>query len=152
MALYDGKDSTSAAEFARQAIQASNEALLISPSNVNFWKSRTRVFYILAQIDPQYLTDALNALLQAEKLAPTDPKIRYNLALLYEKQKNMDSTYRELDAAARLKPDYRDVYLAQALFYSKDKKLKEAQTAVEYILNRIDPNDADAKQILKDLK
>ena len=38
-----------------QLIESNEKALKISPKNVNFWKSRTRILYALSQLDEKYL-------------------------------------------------------------------------------------------------
>ena len=147
----DESQATLSAQLAKEAIAASDQAVSISPNNVVYWKTRTRVFYTLSQIDESYLTDAKQALEKAAELAPTDPKIIYNLALIYDRWGISEKVIPLLEQAAKLKPDYRDAYYALALFYEKDGKKDEAKKTLDYILTKINPNDEDAKKLMEEL-
>mgnify|MGYP001557858258 FL=1 len=109
---YENKDTTLSGQLREEAILASNEALKISPNNVNFWKTRTRLFFMLSQIDEKYNDDAIDSLERSRFLSPTDPKIPYNLALLYDKKDKTLQAIEMLEETIRLKPDYKDAYLA----------------------------------------
>lgn len=152
LAFDEEKQATLSSAFRDEAILASEIAINTSPNNVNFWKTRTRVFYALSQIEEKYYTDTLVSLEKARLLSPTDPKIRYNLALLYDRTDKKKEAVAELLETTKLKPDYRDAFYALSFFYEKDGKKKEAKEAVEYILNRIATNDAEAKKRLEELK
>lgn len=150
--LAVNNEATMAAEFARQAMAATEKATAISPNNVLFWKTKTRVFYSLFQLDENYIYPAVTALEQAMVLAPTDPKIRYNLALLYDQLNKTEEAYRLLNETVKLKIDYRDAYLALGVFYSRDKDVEMARKNFEFILKRLNPNDSEAKEQLEKLK
>ncbi len=152
LALYDEKDATISSQLQEEAIAASTIAVTISSNNVNFWKTRTRILFALSPFDDQYLTLALAALEKAKTLAPTDPKIRYNLSLLYDKIGKRQESITELVETTKLKPDYRDAYFALALFYEKDKQKGRAKETLQYILTKIATDDAEAKRKLEDLK
>ena len=80
------QQATLAAALAKQALTESDTAISISPKNVNFWKSRTKIFYSFSSFDPQFNPAAIQALQRAWELSPNDPKIIYNLAILYGRQ------------------------------------------------------------------
>lgn len=151
LSLEEEKQSTMAADLKDEAIAASNYAVSISPNNVNFWKTRTRLFFALSNLDNQYTKEALNSLEKAKKLSPTDPKISYNLALIYDKLGRKEDAYKELELTTKLKPDYRDAYFAQALYYQRDRQKDKARAALNFILTRISTNDAEAKKKLDEL-
>ena len=88
------------------AVNNSDIAVAVSPYNVSFWKNRTRVFNYLSSVDEKYLTDSLGAITIAHKLAPTDAKISYNLALLLAKSGKKDEAVSFLKETLLLKPDY----------------------------------------------
>lgn len=150
--LADNKQSSEAATLTNEAIAASNYAVFSSPNNVNFWKTRTRLFYSLSSANDKYTKDALDALLKAWELSPTDPKITYNLALIYDKTGDTQKAYELLDETEKLKPDYRDAYFAQALFYQRDRQKVKARDALNFILTRLNPDDEEAKNKLEELK
>ena len=144
--------ATVAAHFQEEALASSDRALAISPNNVNFWKTRTRVLYGLSRTDSRLIYPAIEALEKARDLSPADPKIRYNLALMYDQLGRHEEAFRELENTIKLKIDYRDAYLAQALFYNRDKQKEKALESVNFILRRLNPDDTEAKQVLEEIK
>lgn len=119
-ALMESNEATTGAQLSQQAIQLSNDIVAHHPNNVVFWKSRVRIFYLLSQVDPQYLSSALAAIEKAHELAPTDAKISYNLGVLYGQNNKIQQAIDTLTETIKLKPDYRDPYYARALFYHQE--------------------------------
>ena len=66
-------------------LHINNQLTTNYPNNIIFWKTRVRIFYTLAQADPQYITYALNAIRKAAELAPTDADVSYNLGVFRDK-------------------------------------------------------------------
>jgi O-antigen ligase/Flp pilus assembly protein TadD len=148
-AYHEQEDASVSARFVEQAIQASDQTLAISPFNVSFWKTRTRVFYNLSQIDPAYLEKALESIETAEKLAPTDPKITYNKAIILGGLDRKDDAITSLEKSISMKPNYRDAAWALSLFYEEDKNIEKRNEWLEYILKNINPDDSEVKDKLK---
>jgi putative inorganic carbon (hco3(-)) transporter len=144
-------NATSAANFAQQSIAASDKALTISPNNVNFWKSRTKIYYGFSTLDPKFTQAAISSLEKASELSPVDPKITYNLAVLYgrlgQNEKAIDLLRKTID----MKPNYRDSYYALYVFYVEVKQPDMAKSVLEQYLKLVDPNDADFKDRIKQL-
>lgn len=151
-ALFDDKKASEASLLSQEAILSSDIALTRSPKNVNFWKTRTRVMYTLSSIDPNRLADAITSLEEAQKLSPTDPKIPYNLGLLYDQKGETGKAIDLLKHTVTLKPDYRDGYIALAYFYEKQKQLPEARETLQFIIDHIATDDAEARKKLGELK
>lgn len=160
LSLVAQKDTTRASQFAQQAITLSDQLITDYPNNISFWKSRVRIFYTLSQANPQYLKSALDAIMHASKLAPTDAKISYNLGVLYGQNGQAEKAITELKRTIQLKPNYRDPYFALGLFYhdlaiNKQGKVikpeleQQAVDYMHYILKNIGPDD---KQVLDTLK
>ncbi|OGG00052.1 hypothetical protein A2153_01045 [Candidatus Gottesmanbacteria bacterium RBG_16_38_7b] len=103
-------------------------------------------------VNQNYLNQSVISLEKAKELSPTDPKIRYNLALMYDAAADRQKAYRELEETIRLKVNYRDAYLAQAVFYKRDNQNQKALQALNFILTRINPADEEALNLLKELK
>ncbi len=157
-AFIANNNATVGAQLANQAVALSDNITTNHPNNVVFWKSRVRVFYLLAQIDPKYYKNALEAVLVAKKLAPTDAKISYNVGVLYGQNNQIQKGISELTHTISLKRNYRDAYFARAIFYHQ---LSESATGQEkinlynkgvsdlrYILTHLVPNDDGAKKTL----
>lgn len=139
----EANEASRGAELAKQALEASDKALLTSPRNVNFWKSRTKIFYALSQFDPSFLDASIKALEQARALSPNDPKIYYNLAVLEGQLTYYDKAVDYLLTAKSLKPNYRDVYFALSVFYKEMKKPDLAKTVLQEYLTSVDPIDQE---------
>lgn len=147
-AYDEQKDATTAAELTEQSILATNKALNISPLNVSFWKGRTRVFYNLSQTNPIYLDRALQSIETAQALAPTDPKVAYNHAILLNNTGQKGKAIEILEQAIKMKPNYRDAAWALVLFYEEDKNIVKRDEWLRYILGNINPDDSEVKEKL----
>ncbi len=149
VASMENQDGTTAALLAKQSLQENDKALSIAPNNVNFWKTRTKIFYAFASFDPEFTKAAIEALQRALALSPNDPKITYNIAILYGKlgdnQKAIDALKKTID----LKPNYRDAYAALVIFYKEIKQPNLARSTIEEYLTKVDPNDKDFQEQLK---
>jgi len=93
-------------QFINQAISDSQKALKISSFHLNFYKNQAKMYYYLSFVKLDYLRGALDTLLAAEKLAPTDPKIPYNIGLIYQTFDDKDRAREYFQKALGLKPDY----------------------------------------------
>jgi len=108
---------TVAKQLIESAINYSNETTTNHPNDIVFWKTRVRVFYTLGQLDPSYLTQALDAIKRAAVLAPTDADVSYNLGVLYGQNGDFKDAVKTLENTIRLKRDYNSPYYALAIFY-----------------------------------
>jgi len=109
------------------------------------------MFISLAEIDSKYQQNALDTLLHAAELAPTDAKVFYNLSLLYSQIEQMETAIKTMEHTIELKPNYAKARYALALFYEEQGKIKEAREQLEYILEKINPADTRAKNKLEEL-
>lgn len=158
------KDNQSAIQFANRSKELSDEVVRTNPNNVVYWKARTRVMFSLAELSPTIMPEAVNAIDRAHELAPTDAKVLYNQALIYDQIGEKDKALQILDQTIKIKPNYRDAYYAKALFLSqmieadkKDKQKvaglkKEAIDTLNFIIQNIAPNDQQSKDLLKTLQ
>lgn len=158
------KDVTSTTQYATRAKELSDSVSQRNPNNVVYWKTRTRVMFSLAQLNPIFINDAIAAIEKAHQLAPSDAKITYNQALIYDQSGQKDKAMASINETIKLKPNYRDAYYAKALFLSgmieKEEKnspkiseyKKEAIDALNFILKNILPNDEQTINLLKTLQ
>lgn len=157
-AFAQNNDASTAGQLAQQAVNLTTEVTTKHPNNLVFWKTRVRVYYLLAQTDNRYYQDALNSVLSAQKLAPTDAKISYNVGVLYGQNGLFEKGITELTRTIQLKSNYRDAYFARALFYKemaarsgglqKTELEQKAKDDLNFILKNLNPNDADAQKAL----
>lgn len=146
---FENKNATDAARLSTLAIRESDKALSTSPKNVNFYKTRTKVFYTLSVLNPEYNNEAVKSLQKAITLSPNDPKIYYNLAILLGRQNESSEAIPNLLVAKKLKKNYRDVYYALHVFYLEAKKNADAAAILNEYLTNVDPSDADFQERLK---
>jgi tetratricopeptide (TPR) repeat protein len=157
--LLTQKQTDAAVARAQEAMQLIDQLVTEYPNNINFLKSQVRVYYTLSQANPAYLTKALEAMIKAHQLAPTDAKIAYNLGVLYGQTGQTQKGIEILQQTIQLKPDYQEAYYALGLFYrdaAVDKngriiRPELEQKAVEqmhYIIKTF-PNSKQASDALK---
>jgi len=149
LAAAQNQDATLAATLASYALAQNDRALAISPGNVNFWKSRTKILYALSDLDPSLLPDAVKALQRARTLSPNDPKILYNLAILSGRTGDGRQAMDYLKEAIRLKPNYRDAYYALYLFYNDMKETDEAKAIITKYLTTVDSQDLEFQKLVQ---
>lgn len=148
-AAFEQQKATQAAEFATRAIDESDIAITKSPNNVNFYKTRTKVWYTLSALDPEYNGQAIESLRRAAYLSPNDPKIYYNLAILLGRQNQGDQAITLLQQTVRLKKNYRDAYYALHVFYLEAKNPTDANAVLTEYLTTVDPHDKDFQDRVK---
>jgi len=120
VAAVNEKQNDLVPQFTNEAIAQSDFALKISPRNMNFYRTRARVFYNLARIDPKYAAQALAVLQTMNQMAPTDAKIVYNLGLIYYQLGQKNQALEILKKALVLRPTYFEVQNAIDII-SKEK-------------------------------
>jgi len=152
-----------AAYYAGRAKELSDEVERRNPNNLVYYKTRTRVLYTLAQLEPSLLDEAYKMILKALELAPTDAKIHYNKALIEEILERKDEALKTLDKTIDLKNNYDEAYIRKAIILmdladeEKDRERanehrKEAKDALEFVLKNISPNNPNVLELLKTLE
>lgn len=101
-ALYAKTDK----KFADLADIETQKALAISPGNLNVVRTQFGIYIRLSEVDNNYLTKAKTALDKAITMAPNDPKLFYNLGLMYARTGQFDQAKKILEKTIELKPDY----------------------------------------------
>ena len=145
---------------ATQALDTSDKLTKEHPYNVVFWKTRIRVLYTLARLDPSFYPLALSAIQKTAELAPTDASVLYNLGVLYGQNGDSKKAVEILEKTVSYRPHYSEAHFALGLFYhelgvDQNGKIKDAaylQKAVsemKYILENLSPNDGQAKEYLE---
>lgn len=90
----------------KSAIKNSQKSLEISPYHTIFYKNQAKVYYYLAFYDINYLKEALKTLSAVSKIAPTDPKIYYNIGLIYQTLNDDEQAKKYFKKTVDLKPNY----------------------------------------------
>lgn len=144
----ENQDATAAATLARESIRESDLAIKVSPNNVNYWKTRTKILYALTPFDSTFTKASITALEKALSLSPNDPKIHYNLAVLYGQNGDNTRAIELLKTSIALKPNYRDAYWALHIFYNETGKPELAKSTINEYLTLVDPNDREFQEAL----
>ena len=105
VALSD-TDATLSAELKDQAIIDAEKVLREHPKNVSYYRTAVRTYFELATLDKKYVEKTLEVLNKAIALAPTDPKLYYNKALILHALERVDEEVTVLKQGLNLKPDY----------------------------------------------
>ena len=100
------------------AIQELNINQKLNPYHLNFFKSRAKIYITLNQYD-----SAAKELIKSRALAPTDPKLAYNLGLVYTRLNSPALAIAQLQDAISLKPNYGEPYYALTLLYEETKQI-----------------------------
>jgi len=119
------------------SLKESTLALTTSPKNLNFWKNQVKVYYVLSELDPQFLQPALETLLRAIELAPSDAKLWYNLGVLYTKIGQNEKAIETLEKTVELKENYQEGRYALAILYDQTGQKEKAAEQLVYIVTKI---------------
>jgi putative inorganic carbon (hco3(-)) transporter len=137
--------ATQAQQFAQKAVEFSKQTLKRNQVHLNFYKTQVRMYIVLAQLNPQYVTAAQNSLIAALKLAPTDAKLWYNLGLLYDQLGKVEEAQKLYGETIKLKPNYEIARMNLALLYEASDAAK-AMEQYQYVLTHINPNNQTAQE------
>ena len=107
-AALAAKDSSTAAQLAQTAAFAANRAVSLNPRHPNYYKSAARAYILLSAVDSRYLQLAADTLQKAVLISPTDPRIPYNLGIIYKYLNATPSSTFYFQESLRLKPDFAD--------------------------------------------
>jgi putative inorganic carbon (HCO3(-)) transporter len=142
-------DATSAAQFAESAIATSQKTLELNPRHLNFHKSQARIYITLAELQPAFLNQAVESLIKAIELSPTDAKLVYNLALVQLALGQTEAGVQSLEKTIALKSNYEAARVELAQYYISQERLREAQDQYVYILEKITPGNQLVQEKLK---
>jgi Flp pilus assembly protein TadD len=133
--------ATTAATLADEAVNSIDQATQANPVHLNIWKSRARVFLWLTTLSETYYQPAIEALQTAHELAPTDPKILYNLALMYEAVSQPELAESAYQQAIELRPNYEQARKSYAEFLTHQTQYAAALDQYHYIEKVLKPGE-----------
>lgn len=99
-------NATAAGQLAQLAVSLSQLSIFLSPHHPNYYKSAARAYILLSDMPA-----AAQVLSAAEKISPTDPRLPYNLGIIYQYLNATDSARQEFQKSLQLKPDFPDAKL-----------------------------------------
>ena len=114
-------------------------------------RTAIRTYFQLSLLDPKYKDKTLEIVNQTIKLAPTDPKLLVNKAVILTQFERVPEAIENYQKAIELKPDYREAHLQLGDLYVKTGEKDLANKEAEFVLGLI-PNDPDALKLLEQIK
>lgn len=120
-----------------------------SPHSADLLQKQAANLIRLSLIENNLIYKAQEMLTKAINLSPTDPKLRYNLALIEIKLGKYNKALKTLDYTISLKENYRDPHFAKAQLLINAGKYVDAKRELVFILNFIDQTDTKSKTSLE---
>lgn len=151
LVLLEENMTERASDFAQLSYTENLNAISLSGTNVNFKRNMAANLVRFHLIDNQYLILAQKTLSSAILQAPNDPKLFYNLGLVYIRLGNLQDAKEALVKSSLLKPNYRNAHFGLGLVYWDLNDKTNAKAEFEYILNNINPYDEEVKRQLEEL-
>ncbi len=150
--FYKKSDDVSALNYYNQAILNSKVLLYLNPVSLTSYKSIVKSLFTLSQMDDALLGNVQNVLEKAQTLAPTDPKIVYNQGITAYKQGDIGQAKEFLVNSIQLKSDFEPARMSLGAIYFEQNELTEATQQYVYVLEKIQPNNEQAKIKLLEIK
>lgn len=150
-ALLVSGQATLAGQVADRSVEISQKTIKLNPRHLNFYRNQARVYIYLSEIDPKYLNKALEALDNAQILAPTDAKIMYNRALIVQQQGDANLAKDLLIKTIEMKPNYDAARDKLAGIFEAEGQTDLAKEQYEFILKFITPENQIIKQKIQKL-
>ncbi len=119
---------------AQSSIIMSNMAIKLNPVHLNLYKTRVRLLSSLGTLDPELLQEAQSNSLTAIKLAPTDPKLVFNLGLITQALGDEEGAIQNYLKAIEMKDDYVQVRKYLADFYVSKNQILPAVEQLKKVL------------------
>ena len=151
ISLDEAGDEKEAKRLAEESVSTSQTAVELSPRNLLLLRSRASLLVRLSTLDPTYIHEAKDTMLQEAKYSPTDAKLFYNLGLAYARIGQTKDAISTLENTVALKENYRDARYALALLYLRENRREDAVDELSYILTHIDPEDVLVQQELHEI-
>ena len=104
------------------AVKEAETTRALNPYHLNFFKSRAKIYLTLATLKPEFNEQGALELEAARVLAPTDPKLAYNLGLVYTRLNRPAESEQQFRDAITLKPNYSEPYYALTLLFEQTKQ------------------------------
>src|SRR3989338_6786113 len=146
-------DTSSAASL---AISESYLSLTTSPYNISYYKSLYWALNNLGTLDKRFYSESYDLMKTALILAPTDPKIYYNLAVSFAKirqdnTKDKETAIKLFEKAIQVKTNWIEPRKSLAEFYISTGEKDKAASEYQQILD-LAPEALDIKEALEKLQ
>ncbi len=123
-----------------QALAAARHAAEISPYNNMVWENVAIIYDTTALFVEDARTLAINALLSAQKINPSNPVLSWRLGNEYVLVKKMNDAEHAYKESIRLKKDYVNGYLGLTHLYEEQNNLDKAVDIYQVLLTLSENN------------
>ncbi|OGJ37206.1 MAG: hypothetical protein A2383_03270 [Candidatus Pacebacteria bacterium RIFOXYB1_FULL_39_46] len=148
----DADQQLASQQLTAAAIQNSDYALLLNPRNLNLYKTRVRVFFLLAQIDSSYFGQAEQILKAAIDLSPTDAQLWYNLGIAQQSQGKFAQAVETLQQTIELRYNYIKARIALGDLLVQLGRVEEGKQQYQFILDNLATTDTETQEKLRALE
>jgi O-antigen ligase len=152
MAFDQVGKSTDSANFTNLTVTTIQKAINLAPANINLRRLMFGVYVRLSTTDEKYLVVARDSLLETIKIAPTDPKLYFNLGIANANLGKIEDALSNFKKSIELKDNYSDARVQYAALLVHLKRFDEAKAQLTYVLTNIDPKNDVARRALDELK
>lgn len=129
-------------------VESAIKALSKSPFNQNIRRILFSNLVKNSDENENYLMMAETVIKDGISISPNDPQLYYELGILQTKINKDEEALDNLKKSVELKPNYKEARFALGLLSIDTKKYLQAKENLEYILQKIDPNDSLTKKYL----
>jgi tetratricopeptide (TPR) repeat protein len=146
--VQSGNAST-AAQLAEASAINHTTAINLNAHHLNFYKAYTQSLIRMSPLEPKLLEEARFVLEKARTLAPTDPRLSYNLHLVEDSLGNSEKSLEYLQETIELKPNYASARVRLGKYFLEQQEYASASAEFSYILTYIAPDDASVQTLLE---
>lgn len=144
-------EASASGQLAQAAIQNSDYALTLNPRQLNYYKTRARVFFLLSEIDKQYLAQAEQALKAAINLSPTDAQLWYNLGIAQQSQGKFAVAIETFQHTINIRPNYVKARSSLADLLVQLGQIEAGRDQYLFILENLASTDEETRTKLESL-
>ncbi len=146
LSLAEAGEPEAASQTATEAINSINKAIELNPVHLNFYRTQTLIFLTLAQFEPSFYDASLQSLEMARKIAPTEPKLLYDMGVIYQTKEATAEAEQSYQKSIELKPNFDTARFALGKLFESQNKKSEALEQYRYILENINPANEEVQE------
>lgn len=150
--FFETKETEMAQQYAQLAQATSEQALTLNPFHLNFYRSQSSIYSQLSVVDERFLELSKQTLIQAQAMAPTDPKLVFQQGLLELTAGDKLLAIATIERAVEMKPNYHQARYRLGLIFENDGECEKALEQYQYILSNIIPGDNNLIEKIETLK
>lgn len=145
------EDSSTSGELKDDSLFFTELSLSMSPVNTTILRTAIKTYFQLSLLDPAFKAKTLEIVDRSTELAPTDPKLLLNKAVILTQFEEQADAISALEKAIKIKPNYREARLNLAELYIKANQKDRAKEQIDAVVKLI-PGDPEALKLQEQLK